>query len=104
MHEAHVLRDGDLSTYNGLSVHKAVATAVNVIGPALNGMNVFDQRGIDETMIALDGTPDKKSSAATRSTRFPSRHFGRRRLRCGSRFTPTSPEETSERCPFLAST
>ena len=60
MHEAHVLRDGDPSTYNGLSVHKAVATAVDVIGPALKGMNVFDQRAIDEKMIALDGTPEKK--------------------------------------------
>lgn len=60
MHEAHVLRDGDPSTYNGLSVHKAVAKAMDVIAPALKGMNVFDQRSIDETMIALDGTPEKK--------------------------------------------
>jgi enolase len=60
MHESYVLRDGDPSTYKGLSVHKAVDHAVNVIGPALIGMNVFDQRAIDETMIALDGTPDKR--------------------------------------------
>jgi len=60
MHEAFVLRDGDPSTYNGLSVHKAVLNAVNVIGPALIGMDVFDQRAIDEKMIALDGTPEKK--------------------------------------------
>ncbi len=59
MHEAFVLRDGDPSTYKGLSVHKAVAIAEEVIGPALVGMNVFDQRAIDEKMIALDGTPDK---------------------------------------------
>ncbi|RUM24138.1 phosphopyruvate hydratase [Rhizobium vallis] len=61
MHEAFVLRDGDKSTYGGLSVHKAVEKAEKVIGPALVGMNVFDQRAIDEKMIALDGTPDKKS-------------------------------------------
>jgi enolase len=60
MHESFVLRDGDPSTYKGLSVHKAVDLATNVIGPALIGMNVFDQRAIDEKMIALDGTPDKR--------------------------------------------
>ncbi|GAB3629776.1 Enolase [Pandoraea terrae] len=60
MHESFVLRDDDSSTYKGLSVHKAVDIAVNVIGPALTGMNVFDQRAIDEKMIALDGTPDKR--------------------------------------------
>lgn len=60
MHESFVLRDGDPSTYKGLSVHKAVDHAINVIGPALIGMNVFDQRAIDEKMIALDGTPDKR--------------------------------------------
>lgn len=60
MHEAFVLRDGDKSSYNGLSVHKAVDCVIDIIGPALTGMNVFDQRAIDERMIALDGTPDKR--------------------------------------------
>lgn len=59
-HEAFVLRDGDPLTYKGLSVHKAVEFAATVIGPALIGMNVFDQRAIDEKMIGLDGTPDKR--------------------------------------------
>ncbi len=59
MHEAFVLRDGDPSSYNGLGVHKAVDKVLSAIGPALIGMNVFDQRAIDEKMIALDGTPDK---------------------------------------------
>ncbi|MBB4188492.1 enolase [Sinorhizobium terangae] len=61
MYEAFVLRDGDPSSYKGLSVHKAVDKAVNIIGPALIGMDVFDQRAIDEKMIALDGTPDKRN-------------------------------------------
>ncbi|MGB3416388.1 MAG: enolase C-terminal domain-like protein [Mesorhizobium sp.] len=61
MHEAFVLRDGDPSSYNGLGVHKAVDKVAGVIGPALIGMNVFDQRAIDEKMIALDGTPDKRN-------------------------------------------
>ena len=60
MHESFVLRDNDPSTYKGLSVHQAVNNAVSVIGPALIGMNVFDQRAIDEKMIALDGTADKR--------------------------------------------
>lgn len=58
MHEAFVLRDGGAS-YGGLSVHKAIAKVHDVIAPALIGMDVFDQRGIDAAMIALDGTPDK---------------------------------------------
>lgn len=59
MHESFVLRDGDPATYGGLSVHKAIDIALNVIGPALIGMDVLDQRAIDERMITLDGTPDK---------------------------------------------
>ena len=61
MHEAFVLRDGDPSDYDGLSVHKAVNIAKDVIGPALVGMNVFDQRAIDWKMIEMDGTPDKRN-------------------------------------------
>ncbi len=61
MHEAFILRDGDPANYDGLSVHKAVETARHVIGPALVGMNVFDQRAIDMKMIELDGTPNKRN-------------------------------------------
>ena len=61
MHEAFILRDGDPADYNGLSVHRAVKIAQGVIGPALAGMNVFDQRAIDRKMIELDGTPDKRN-------------------------------------------
>ncbi|MGX5804148.1 phosphopyruvate hydratase [Bradyrhizobium sp. Arg314] len=60
MHEAVVLRDGNPASYKGLGVQRAVDNAVNVIGPALIGMNVFDQRAIDAKMIELDGTPDKR--------------------------------------------
>nr|WP_318384308.1 enolase [uncultured Enterobacter sp.] len=60
MHEAFVLRDGDPASWHGLSVHKAVANVETIIGPALVGMNVFDQQAIDAAMIALDGTPDKR--------------------------------------------
>ena len=60
MYEAHVLRDGDPSSYGGLSVHKAVANVTDIIAPELVGMDVLDQRAIDDKMIALDGTPEKK--------------------------------------------
>lgn len=61
MHEALVLRDGDPADYDGLSVHRAVDNVRNVIGPALVGMNAFDQRAIDHAMIGLDGTPNKRN-------------------------------------------
>lgn len=59
MHEAVVLRDGNPDEYSGQSVHNAVDAVRNVIAPAILGMDVTDQRGIDELMIELDGTSDK---------------------------------------------
>ena len=61
MHEAFVLRDGDPKAYKGLSVHRAVENVKETIAPALVGMNVFDQRAIDEKMNRLDGTPEKSN-------------------------------------------
>jgi enolase len=61
MYEACVLRDGDPKTYKGLSVHRAVDNVKNVIAPGLVGMDVFDQRAIDEKMNQLDGTPEKRN-------------------------------------------
>ena len=61
MHEAFVLRDGDPADYDGLSVHGAVENVRSIIGPALTGMDVFDQRAIDNAMIELDGTPNKRN-------------------------------------------
>ena len=57
--EAIELRDGDKSRYGGKGVLKAVNNINEVIAPALVGMSAFDQRRIDETMIALDGTQNK---------------------------------------------
>lgn len=58
--ESCVLRDGDPGEYHGLSVHKAVDNVNRIIGPALAGMDVADQKAIDRKMIELDGTPEKK--------------------------------------------
>jgi enolase len=63
-HEAHELRDGDESRYRGMGVEKAVANVNNVIGPALNGWDVRDQRKIDRVMKELDTTPNKSRLGA----------------------------------------
>ena len=59
MYESYVLRDNDPKEYHGMSVHKAVVNVNEIIGPKLIGMDVQDQRALDEVMIALDGTADK---------------------------------------------
>ena len=58
-HEAFVLRDGDRSEYNGLSVHRAVSAVTDEIAPVLVGAELDDPRSLDWVMIELDGTPDK---------------------------------------------
>jgi enolase len=58
-HEAFVLRDNDPDVYGGLGVMRAVNNVRRVIGPALVGMPVDDQRALDDLMIDLDGTGDK---------------------------------------------
>ena len=63
-HEALELRDGDKSRYLGKGVLNAVKNVNEVIAPAIIGMNVADQVGIDKTMIALDGTPTKSKLGA----------------------------------------
>jgi len=57
--EAVELRDGDKGRYAGKGVLKAVANVTEVIGPEIIGTPATEQRTIDETMIALDGTPNK---------------------------------------------
>ncbi len=63
-HEARVLLDGDPKRYRGLGALQAVANVEQVIAPALEGMDVTDQRKIDLTMIELDGTADKSKLGA----------------------------------------
>ena len=62
--EALELRDGDKSRFGGKGVLKAVANVNDVIAPALEGDCIFDQRGLDYKMIALDGTPTKSKLGA----------------------------------------
>lgn len=58
-YEAVELRDGDKSRYLGKGVLTAVDNVNDIIAPEIIGMNVFDQVGIDQLMIELDGTPNK---------------------------------------------
>ncbi len=57
--EAVELRDGDKSRYMGKGVLKAVENVNNIIAPALEGMNAYDQPLVDKTLIELDGTDNK---------------------------------------------
>ena len=59
MYESFVLRDGDPSEYGGKSVHKAVHNVNTILGPAIAGTDIRDQKKIDEIMIELDGTENK---------------------------------------------
>lgn len=59
IHEALELRDGDKRRYRGKGVLKAIKNIETEIASALKGHNVFDQKGVDNIMRLLDGTPNK---------------------------------------------
>lgn len=63
-YEAVELRDGEKSRFLGKGVLKAVDNVNEVIAPELIGWNVFDQVGLDQLMIDLDGTPNKSKLGA----------------------------------------
>ncbi|BCS85954.1 enolase [Prevotella herbatica] len=62
--EALELRDGDKSRFGGKGVLKAVKNVNNIIGPALNGFDILNQRAIDYKMLEIDGTPTKSKLGA----------------------------------------
>jgi enolase len=59
VHEAVELRDGDPKRYGGKGVTKAVSHVTGEIAERLRGFDVLDQKGIDQALIDLDGTPNK---------------------------------------------
>ena len=63
-HEAVELRDGDASRYGGKGVLNAVESVNRDIFDAISGFEAEEQLKIDETMIALDGTPNKSRLGA----------------------------------------
>ena len=62
--EAVELRDGDRTRYFGKGVEKAVENVNKKISKKIIGMNVFEQRRVDEEMIKLDDTPNKSNLGA----------------------------------------
>ena len=64
IYEAHELRDADPGRYLGKGVSQAVENIRREIRPALIGMNVLEQSLIDQTLIDLDGTPNKSRLGA----------------------------------------
>jgi len=57
--EAVELRDGEATRYMGKGVMKAVENVNLLISPEVEGLNPFDQPGLDRLLIELDGTPNK---------------------------------------------
>ncbi len=64
VHEAVELRDGDKKIYGGKGVLKAVKNVNTLLAEKLIGWDVADQTGIDNTMLALDGTENKSKMGA----------------------------------------
>ena len=62
--EAVELRDGDKKRYLGKGVTQAVENVNDTIAQELLGMDAVDQREIDQTLIALDGTKNKSKLGA----------------------------------------
>ena len=63
-YEAHELRDGDKTRYNGRGVIKAVGNINNEINKALYGFDAAKQGRIDKTLCRLDGTENKSRLGA----------------------------------------
>ena len=97
-HEAVELRDGDKTRYLGKGVTKAIAAVNGEIAQTILGFDAEDQRDLDNSMIALDGTPNKarlganailgvslaaaKAAAAARGLPLYSYVGGFRRMSC----------------------
>ena len=62
--EAVELRDNDKTRYMGKGVEKAVENVNKKIAKKIIGMNIFNQKAIDEEMIKLDDTPNKSNLGA----------------------------------------
>ncbi len=63
-HEALELRDAGNPRYGGLGVLMAVENVTREIAPAVAGMDLEDQAGLDARLVAIDGTPNKSRLGA----------------------------------------
>ena len=64
VHEAVELRDGDADVFGGKGVLRAVKNVVEVIAPAVNGLDAADQAALDRRLLELDGSPNKSNLGA----------------------------------------
>lgn len=64
IYEAVELRDGDMKRYRGLGVLKVVDNVKKIIEPKLKGIEVINQQKIDDLLVKLDGTVNKKKLGA----------------------------------------
>ena len=92
--EAVELRDGG-DAWAGKGVSRAVANVNGEIAAALTGARAAEQAALDETMIELDGTPNKGAPRRQRDPRrLAGRRQGRRARTPASRSTATWPSST----------
>ncbi len=63
-HEAHELRDGDMNRYMGKGVMEAVEAINGEIATTLVGLDALEQRSVDNILVKLDGTANKKRLGA----------------------------------------
>ena len=68
-YEAVELRDGDKERYLGKGVLQAVQNVNEIIAPELEGIDVTEQKMIDEMLIDLDGTKNKGKLGANANPR-----------------------------------
>jgi hypothetical protein len=98
-HEAVELRDGDKEHYLGKGVLNAVENVESILAPELTGMDASNQRLLDATMIAIDGTENKSASAPTPSSPSPWPAPAPPPPRSSCRSTAISAASTPASCP-----
>ena len=99
-HEAVELRDGDGSRYGGKGALSAVGHVNTTIAGALAGMDAADQRGVDATLVELDGSANKGNLGANAILGASLAVARAAAVEAGLRSTATSaaPMPTSSRC------
>ena len=63
-HEAVEKRDQDINRYMGKGVESVIEHANEILSDEIIGFNVFDQRGLDQLLVSLDGTEQKSNLGA----------------------------------------
>ena len=64
VHEAYELRDGNQARFSGMGVTKACENVTEIIAPKIKGQDIANQQKIDEILLEIDGTENKKKLGA----------------------------------------